>query len=80
MQSEGNKHQDEWTGSIAVGSKAFIENVKARLSFRAKGRNVKEAGDGYQLRENLSSYKVLLGGENEDIDFKNSHFWDVKSK
>ena len=73
----GNKRQDEWTGSIAAGSKALIENVKARLSFRAKGRNVIEAGEGYQLRENLSSYKALFGAENEDIDLKNTHFWNV---
>jgi putative transposase len=30
--------QDKWTGSIAVGSRSFIENVKALLGFRAKGR------------------------------------------
>ena len=78
LQGAGNKRQDEWTGSVAVGSKVFIENVKARLRFRARGRNVIEAGEGYQLRENLSSYKPLFGVENEDIDLKNTYFWDVK--
>jgi putative transposase len=77
LQGAGKKRQDEWTGSIAVGSKAFIENVKSHLGFRAKGRDVIEAGEGYQLRENLSSYKALLGVENEDIDIKNTYFWDV---
>ncbi len=80
LQGAVKKRQDEWAGSIAVGSKAFIENVKARLKFRAKGRDVIEAGEGYQLRENLSSYKALFGVENEDIDLKNTYFWDVKSE
>ena len=77
LQSARNKRQDERTGSIAVGGKAFIENVKARLSFRAKGQNVTEACEGYQLRENLSSYKALCWDENESIDLKNTYFGDV---
>jgi REP element-mobilizing transposase RayT len=80
LQVAGKKRQDEWTSSIAVGSKAFVEDVKARLRFRAKGRDVVEAGERYQLRENLSSYKALFGGENEDIALKNTYFWDVKSE
>ncbi len=53
-------------------------NVKARLSFRAKGRNLIEAGEGYQLREHLSSCKALLVGENEGIDLKDTYFWGRK--
>jgi hypothetical protein len=70
------KRQDDWTGSISVGSKGFIENMKARLRFRAIGRDVIEAGEGYQLRENISSYKTktLFGVENEDIDLKKTYF------
>ena len=77
LQDAENSRQDEWTASIAVGSKAFIENVKARLSFRAKGRNVSESAAGYQLREHPSCYRALFGGENEYIDLKSTHFWDV---
>ena len=29
--------QEEWTDSIAVGSKSFIEQVKEFLGFKAKG-------------------------------------------
>jgi len=41
-----------WTGSLAVGM-AFIENVKARLRVRTRGRHIIEAGKGYKLGENL---------------------------
>lgn len=46
IQVAAKERQDEWTGSIAVGSKAFIDNVKAHLGFRAKGRDVIESGEG----------------------------------
>ena len=59
--------QGEWTGSIAVESKDYIKNVKEGLRFRAKRRNFIEADKGYQVRENLSSYNILFGVENEDI-------------
>ncbi len=63
-----------------MGSKSFIESVKASLGFRAKGRNVIQSGEGYQLRESPAPYKVLFEAENEDIDLENTVFWDVKDE
>jgi len=54
------ERQDEWTDSVAVGSKSFIESVKASLGFRAKGRDVIESAEGYQLRKSPASYKALF--------------------
>ncbi len=78
LEDVAKKRQDEWTGSVAVGSKSFIESVRESLGFRAKGRDVIESGKAYQLRENLASYKVLFETENKDIDPENTVFWDVK--
>jgi hypothetical protein len=36
--------QDEWTDSLAVGSRTFIERVKGLLGARAMGREIKEGG------------------------------------
>jgi hypothetical protein len=72
--------QDEWTGSVAGRRKSFVESVKASLGFRVKGRDVIESDQGYQLRESPAPYKVLLEAENEDIDLKNTFFWDVKDE
>ena len=69
--------QDEWTGSIAVGNRSFIEKVKALLGFRAKGRKVKEVGKGYQLREGPAPYNAHLGAEKEDIGPENTYCWDI---
>jgi putative transposase len=52
--------QNEWTGSIAVGSRSFIGKVKALLGSRAKGRKIKERGEGYQLREGPAPYNALF--------------------
>lgn len=69
--------QEEWTGSIAVGSRPFVEKVKALLGFRAKGREVIEAGEGYQVRESPASYNALFGAAKEDIGHENTYFWNV---
>jgi hypothetical protein len=69
--------QDEWTGSIAVGSGPFVEKVKSLLGFRAKGREVTEGNEGYQLRERGTYYKALFGAEKDDIGLENTYPWDV---
>ena len=75
---DGNKkRQDEWTASIAVGGRTFVDTVKAVLGFKAKGRNVIEGGEGYQLREGGVRYKALFNAEKDDIGLENTFFWDV---
>ena len=69
--------QDEWTGSIAVGSKSFIEKVKALLGFKAKGRDVMEGDEGYHLQEEAAPYTAIFRAEKDDIASENVYFWDV---
>jgi hypothetical protein len=45
-----------------VGSRSFVENVKALLGFRAKGRDVIGGNEGYQLREGSAPYKEGFWG------------------
>jgi hypothetical protein len=72
--------EDKWTGSIAVGSKSFIERVKSILGGLVKGRKIKENGDGYQLRESSVPYSGFLKAENEDIGLKNTYFWEINTE
>lgn len=69
--------QGEWTGSVAVGSKPFVEKVKELLGFRAKGRDVVGSSEGYQLREGAAHYKTLFGAEKDDIGLENTYFWEL---
>jgi putative transposase len=66
------------TGSVAVGSRAFVEKVKAFLGFRAKGREVVQVGDGYQIREGTALYNSFLRSEEEPRCSENTYTWNVK--
>jgi putative transposase len=72
--------REEWTDSIAVGSVPFVEKVKTLLRFRAKGREIIEGGEGFQLREEAADYKALSEPEKHDIDPKNTFFWHLNAE
>lgn len=63
---------EEWTRSIAVGSRAFVDRVKELLGFRAKGRKVAEGAEGYQLREPLPRYGDTFDVKNDDMGPENT--------
>jgi hypothetical protein len=69
--------QEEWTSSIAVGSKVFVENVKVVLGLGAKGRAVIEGDETYHLRDGAVRYEVLFRAENDDIALENTYSWAV---
>jgi len=69
--------EEEWTDSIAVGGRPFIEKVKGMLGYRAKGRDVIEGSERYHLREGTVEYKALFGLEEEDIGPENRYFQDI---
>jgi putative transposase len=72
---------EEWADSIAVGSRPFVEKVKALLGFRAKGREIIEGStERYQVREALVIYNALFGAEKRDIGLQNAYFWDINPK
>ena len=71
--------EEEWTSSIAVGKRSFVEKVKANLGYRAKGREVGEAIEGFQLREESASYKAFSRAKKDDIGLENTYFWGVSN-
>jgi putative transposase len=73
-----NVRRDEWTCSIAVGSKAFVEKLKALLGFRARGRKILEGDGGYQVRDESAGYNAFFEAEKEDIGPENTYLWSIK--
>jgi len=69
-----NTHQSQWSESIAVGSPAFLEEVKARLGAKASGRRVEKGEDGHRLKEPVNPYKGLFGVEKGLLRPQNGHF------
>jgi putative transposase len=67
----------EWTESIAVGSKTFIEVTQEKLGVKAKGRKVVGNGETYELREGQSSYNDVFGPKKGTLRPKNAYFWNV---
>jgi len=54
---------DRWTESIAVGSLAFIDQVKNELGFKADHRDVIESDGTHSLREPAEAYGLSFAAE-----------------
>ena len=51
-----------WTESVAVGTREFVEDVKAKLNSRGQKRGVvAEDDDTFTLREPIGSYAPYFG-------------------
>jgi hypothetical protein len=44
------------------------------------GRKLKEAGEGYQVRDGPADYNTLFGAEKRDIGLQNAYFWDINDE
>ena len=75
--SQETGRDDRWTSSIAVGSKGFVEKLKSVLIGSVSGRNVKEAGEGYQLQGPSVHYKGNFDVKNDDIGPEKRYLWDI---
>jgi putative transposase len=75
----GNCRQAQWTESIAVGSKDFLEGINDKLGILAKGRRIIENDGELQLREERGTYNIVFDGKKEDIAPLNAYFLDVIS-
>jgi hypothetical protein len=60
---------------LAVGSQAFVENVRRELEMKAKHRDVHEADGCYALREPASTYTGILSTKIDVLRAKNAIFW-----
>jgi putative transposase len=63
---------DHWSEAIAVGSLAFIDNVKGELRFKAVHRQVTEATGTYTLREPSDAYAGDFGTESKPLSLENT--------
>ena len=70
-------YDSKWTRSIAVGVEGFVQGIRDRLGVRAKGRNVVEADDSYQLREPRVPYSGILVPENDVLSAGNGRLWNT---
>jgi len=79
LRSENHFRESKWTGSIAVGSKQFVEKIKQQLGFRARGRKIVETEDEFQLRETMKPYPYSddFAPKIDHLKVDNSYYWKV---
>jgi hypothetical protein len=65
----------EWTESVALASEAFVSGVLEKLKRQGTGRQVRDAGDHYELREPEAAYNVDSGDEMDRLRLANEYFW-----
>ena len=73
---KGMPRSQEWTEAVARGSQAFVESIKDRLGYSARGRRVTRTAEAHVLREPESAYSVDLGGEMEGLRHENTVHFD----
>ncbi len=76
LANDSNNRQSHWTESVAVISKGFLDDTKAKLGVLAKSREVIEDGD-FQLREETGIYNSVWGGKKDNIGHENAYLWDI---
>ena len=62
--------------AIAVGSLAFIENVRSELGSKALHRDIEHIDGAYTLREQSEVYDGNLIGDTEPLRLENAFLWD----
>jgi REP element-mobilizing transposase RayT len=73
-----NCREREWSESIAIGDKAFVQATQSELGGRAVGRKIYGEHDDYQLRETCELYNSLLDAEKRVLKQNNSYVWHYK--
>jgi REP element-mobilizing transposase RayT len=73
---EALKRESRWSEAIAVGSRAFVEEVKQELALKARHRDIENGENGTcELREPASAYGGLFEAEKGVLRRKNGVFW-----
>ena len=68
------KRDARWSEALAVGSQAFVEQVKRELALRARHREIEGADGSYALREPVGTYTGVFGSENACLRAENQIF------
>jgi len=75
LASRANGRQHQWTESIAVGGKRFVEELKTRIGIKARGWLPRKGIGAYELRVPQSSYGLSFDPKNDALRPENTYFW-----
>jgi putative transposase len=69
------RRQPQWTESIAVGDKDYVERVKDQMGYKAIGRKVVEGIDSFVLKETQRPYKSISDKAIREHSEDNTFYW-----
>ena len=75
VESKVNTRNQQWTKSIAVGDRGFIEDVKHKLGVKGIGRKIREDDGTFELKEEAAPYGTDFYNEIETLSPKNTYYW-----
>ena len=58
------EQEDQWSKSLAVGDRQFVESIKKEMGLLVKYRTTKEVDGCYEVRDDGLSYSIHFGDEN----------------
>ena len=67
----------QWSEAVAVGSLAFVENVKAELGVKALHRKLEQVDGTCALRESGEAYRGQFDPKNEALRLENTLPWET---
>ncbi len=76
LETEINTRESKWTESVAIGSKAFVEETKEHLNIRCKGRNVIAHDDNFTLQEPHAHYNCSFNNTGNNLKSNNTYTWN----
>jgi hypothetical protein len=77
LKKSSGKREGCWTESVAMGNEKFVRKIQEQLGYRGKGRRIQEGEVGSEIRESVSSYSPLFGGEKSVLSSENAYFFDA---
>jgi len=57
IKNDRAKFEEKWSSSVAVGSKAFVEDVRMQLGWKVDRRKISETDAGCHLHESDATYE-----------------------
>ena len=74
------KRQPQWTESIAVGNKVYVEKVKDQMWYKAVGRRVIETEDSFVLKEMQHPYQSVADKATDLQPEDNTFCWQNRTE
>lgn len=79
LRTRARQRDPQWSESVAVGGREFVESVQRTLGDRGRYRKIEEAAGMHSLREAAATYSHHPGAENASISLCGGNLFERNS-